>query len=588
MKRHPAFLLFFALIAAGPTAAQAELRPASGKVPFWLGVADNRQIDARVAGLLSEEAAVVVLRANLRQSAPYDFPALVTRLHSVAPDLPVLVYSWASRHRAKGRSGDQIMGWLADAPALQMSQRAGKPMKSYGDVTNAAFRERAAKAIREAVERVGADGVAIDLAVRTPAHRPRPLARRCETEPAFCERYAQGMDALFAELRQALGKRPVLYNGLWTFGPGMAEDQARLLQHADAAIVEYFGMNPRERNHSFQADILPYLRAMKALPEDKRLFVYGRGSWQYTDFGSDYQWQRYLYAAYLLASRPNTYFKYHTSFQVPAHAGRSGGLDTYADWKLPLGSAMGEYRLQHGVYSRRFSGGLVLVSPDDGKGGSFELDKPMYSPEGEKRSGKLHLSSGTGLILLERALPPRPRVRAVGLEDLRDWKAAQWVEEEGGAGYLSLDSLDDADIGEHDVLLDNQRTLDPAPVLHLRLRPRDESASVLIVAEVNDPERRINKTVLVSGVTEQVPGGQAWKLQALPRFRAPARQKYKVPHAGAATLRAGEWQELQFDPLTASPGKYEIVGWRYVRLVGAMDVSAIETRDSTHVKAAQR
>jgi len=560
-----------AFLMAFPPGVQAELRPGAGKIPFWVEPADNRQMDARVASVLAEDAAVVVLRANLESVPPNDFPSLVARLHSVAPDVPVLVYSWASRHLTERRSGGQIMRWLAEEPELLARSNAGKPLAGFGDVTRPDYRNKAVRALASAVAQTHADGLAIDLAYRTPQPRPRPLAQRCEAEPEFCERYAEGMDALFGQLRESLGRRPIIYNGLWNFAAGTVEDQAKLLRHADAAIVEYFGLNPREDQYAFAQDILPYLRAMRSLPEGKRLFVYGRGPWHYTDYDEDYRWQRYLYASYLLAASRNTYFKYHASFQVPAHAGRAGGLDTYADWKLQLGNPERDYQFRDGLYYRIFQHGLVLVAPDNANGGVFHLDRTLYSPEGEKLRGELALSPGTGMILLERPPPSPAQSTTIPLVPLQQWQAARWVENDEDGAYLALDQAAE---GEHDLLLDNERELATVPALHLRLRPRDEAARLLIVAEVDDPQRQVDQVVLISQVNED----RASDVTPLPQFRVASRQRYQAPFFTGLKLRTGDWQELRFDPSSVSLGRYTLRGWRYLRMVGPMDVAEVSIR----------
>jgi hypothetical protein len=559
------------LLMAFPPEVQAELHPGAGKIPFWLEPSDNRQMDARVASVLAEDAAVVVLRVNLESAPPNDFPSLATRMHSVAPDVPVLVYSTASRYLPETRSGGQIMRWLAGEPELLVRSLAGKPLAGFGDVTRPDYRSKAVRALASAIDQTRADGLAIDLAIRTPRIIPGKLAHHCKAEPEFCERYVEGMDALFGQLRESLGRAPIIYNGLWNFGAGTVEDQAKLLRHADAAIVEYFGLNPREDKHAFAQDILPYLLAMRSLPESKRLFVYGRGPWHYTNYDEDYRWQRYLYASYLLAASRNTYFKYHASFQVPAHAGRAGGLDTYADWKLQLGNPERDYQFRDGLYYRIFQHGLVLVAPDNGNGGAFHLDRTLYSPEGETLRGELALSPGTGMILLESPPPSPAQSTTLPLAPLQQWQAARWIKEGEDGAYLALD---EAAEGEHDLLLDNERELAPAHALHLRLRPRGEAAQLLIVAEVDDPERLVDQVVLISQVNKE----RASDLAPLPQFRAASPQRYKAPFFSGPVLKSGEWQEVRLDAGRVSLGRFTLRRWRYLRIVGPMDVAEVSIR----------
>ncbi|MEW6169695.1 MAG: putative glycoside hydrolase [Pseudomonadota bacterium] len=555
-----------AFLIAWPAGTQAELRPGEGNIPFWLRLLDHGQIDARVVSVLAEDAAMVVVRTN-----PNNFPSLAARTHSAAPDVPLFTYSQASQYALPRKRGDRTLSSLAEAPELQVRSHKGKPLTGFGDVTNPEYRDKACEILASAVAERRADGLAIDLAVRTPRPRPRPLAQRCEAEPEFCERYAKGMDALFGQLRKSLGPAPIIYNGLWNFADGMVEDQAKLLRHADAAIVEYFGLNPLEDQQAFTQDILPYLHAMQSLPEGKRLFVYGRGPWRYTDYQVDYRWQRYLYASYLLSAGRNTYFKYHASFQVPAHAGRAGGLDTYADWKLPLGDPKGDYQIRGGVYYRAFQNGLVLVAPDDGNGGTFRLDGTMYSPEGEALRGELALSPGTAMILLEGPPPSPAQSTTISLAPLQQWQAARWVEEGEQGPYLALE---EAAEGEHDLLLENERELAPAPALRLRLRPRDATAQLQIVAEVDDPKGKAERVVLVSRTGGAPDSGE----KPLPQFRAPSIQRYKAPFVSGPALESGEWQELRLDAGEVSVGRFTVRGWRYLRLMGPMDVAEVSIR----------
>lgn len=576
----PAFvaLIVTTALAGGPSPASAAFQPGPGHVPFWLGLRANQQIDSHVARLLGNEAAVVVLRADLDAPPPEDFHGLAVRLRAVAPSTPLLTYSWASRLKGTGRakeSGSQTMEWLTSEPDLLVRSHSGKPLAGFGNVADPRYRNRTASAIAATIRRAEADGVALDLAIRTPQVRPQPLARRCKIEPAFCAHYATGMDLLFAELRRSLGRRPIIYNGLWNFGANMVEDQMTLLRYADATIVEYFGLNPRLKKQSgagiggFSEHILPYLQAMQRLPDGKRLFVYGRGPWHYTDYETDYRWQRYLYAAYLLASNPDTYFKYHASFQVPAHAGRAGGLDTYADWKLPLGAPKGNYRLRDGLYTRVFEYGLVLVAPDDSEGGTFALEQPYYSPEGEKLSGDLSLAAGTGLILLASPPHPPPKHRKIALQPLREWPAARWIRQGDDGAYLSLGAMAQSSVGEHDLLLENERAIHPYPTLRLKVRPRNEQAQLWIMAEVDDPQGRVRHVALVSSASAPSLAGNGPR----PRFRAQSHKREKIPFISMPALRPNEWQELQFNGNEAILGDFAFRGWRYVRFAGPMDVA---------------
>jgi hypothetical protein len=137
----------------------------------------------------------------------------------------------------------------------------------------------------------------------------------------------------------------------------MLDDQQKLLPYVDAAGIEYFGLHPRRESLSLEKDAIPCIGIIQKNP-DKVFLVFWRGLWRYSDYKEDYLLQRFLYYSYLLAAGPNTLFKYHASFQVPSHAGRSGGMDVYADWKLSLGEPLGAYQRRRGLYLRRFTKGL--------------------------------------------------------------------------------------------------------------------------------------------------------------------------------------------------------------------------------------
>ncbi|WP_156100025.1 putative glycoside hydrolase [Nitrosococcus oceani] len=559
-------------------AERGQLAQAPGNTPFWFEPRANQQLDEQVAKFLAEEAAVVVLRASLQGPIDhYDLPALVNRLRQAESSLPVLLYTWNSRYLAKGnRSGKEIMRWLAQESALQMTSLKGTPMPSFGDVMNPDYRRRTVEAIVKALEQSGADGVAVDLAVRTPRFRPKPLAERCAAHPEFCGQYAQGMDALFARLDEALGERPLLYNGLWNLDRGMLDDQVELLKHADAAIVEYFGMNPREKGHSFSQDILPYLKVMQHLKAEKQLFVFGRGPWAYTDYQEDYLWQRYLYCAFLLAKQNNTLFKYHASFQVPTHVGRSGGLDVYADWRLDLGEPEGAYQLKKGLYTRKFEKGMVVVAPDDGEGGTLTLDASFYTPEGKRVQRAINLSPGEGQILFKQRLNRKSASHGIDAQSadspLSHWQGAQLIQDEEKVPYVRLSNVTKALEGEHDLLLNPVRSLRMPATLNLKVRLREAGARVLLVAEVDDPKRRTPWVVIELAPPKKV----RLKEKGNPvLFRTPPpRNAHSWPYLSGPPLTPGQWQELKIEG-NKLPSQFRFQRWSHIRFVGDVDVMSV-------------
>jgi hypothetical protein len=551
------------------------LVPTPGKGLFWLETQANQLIDEQVVNFLAKNAAVLVLRTPLQGPIDsYNRSALINHLHKAAPSLPVLLYTWVSLYFTKGgHSGTEAMDWLAKQPKLQILSLKGTPIPPFGNVMSPDYRKQVVNATIKTLDQSGADGVAIDLAFRTPRFQPEPLAKQCATYPEFCKQYARGMDILFAELSGALGERSLLYNGLWNFGKGMPDDQLKLLKHADSAIVEYFGMNPRENEHSFSKDILPYLKIMQSLEPDKQLFVFGRGPWIYTDYQEDYLWQRYLYCAFLLAKKKNTLFKYHASFQVPAHAGRSGGLDVYADWQIDLGEPEGSYQVKNGLYIRKFKKGLVVVAPDESEGGKLTLDTPVYTPEGKQIRGKVELSAGEGKLLLKKRLNGGSSAYMADAQHsdllLNHWQDARVIKDEGrGAPYMRLSNVTKALAGEHDLLLSPIRFLRMPDILNLKVRLQEPSARVLLVAEVDDPKRCANLAVIELATEKNVP----LKDKGAPvLFRAPSSKSAGWPYIPGPRLATGQWQELKLDGNKLLQ-QFRFKRWSHVRFVGGVDV----------------
>lgn len=552
--------------------AMAALPEGSGNVPFWIGFSGPQQIDEQVARLLGDHAVAIALRYPQEGLGDAQSRALVARLHHAAPKTPVLMYAWASRSTA-GRNGRVAsMDWVnRQAGAMLLAGANGRPLRGFGNVFDPTYRGRTAASIAAAVAHDAFDGIVVDLAIRTPRYRPAPLARLCLRDDSFCARYAAGMDAQFAAIADQLGGKAFAYNGLWNFGPGSVADQQKLLESADAATVEYFGGNPNFPTRSFTHDVLPYLDAIAAAPEAKKIFVYGRGSWAYTDYAQDYATQRYQYCSFLLAARTNAFFKYIATFQLDSLHGRAGGLAVFRDWTLNLGKPGKPYVVSGGVYSRKFAHGLVLVAPDDGSGGVYSLDNTMYSPEGERFSGRIELQPGQGLLLLDAVPQPFDDNDLLNLSLLSDWPGAT-VSGVGATAEVALQA--DAPIGTHDMLLDPVRTLHPYSHLHMVALLGSAASGIDLVAEVDDPShRQMYAVVALRGQGAPAPGGDAG---ASIGFRWPTRAQGAMPVVAGPTLLPGKWQSLDLDgrELFAKSGLV-FRRWDFARFDGAMRIKSV-------------
>jgi hypothetical protein len=547
---------------------------AADKTGFWLAPRSNALIDRQVAAEIGPRAGMIALRAAHAGPAPgYAFPDIAARLKQSAPHAPVLAYALVTRYQDQGRIEAYLLRGLDLGPPL-VGKDAKMPLL---DVTNPAMRRAVVERLVAERARLGVDGFAVDGATRTPATRPAQLARICQQKPGFCELYARSMDDIFGTLNAALGADGVLlYNGLRNFDPGMLEDQSRLLTLADAAAVEYFGMDPRIPLRSFRDDILAYLEAIPRLPKNKPLLFFGRGAWHYVDYAADFQWQRYLYAAFLLGRRPEDLFKYHASFQVPAHIGRAGGLDLYADWNIDLGPALGPYRAEGPLYVRDFSGGRVAVAPHDGRGGTLRLERAYYTPEGLPVSGQARLAAGEGLLLLhsQKVSVSHPASRRITAQQMAGWG---WPNAErigtAGAERLRITPVPGGLEYLHDVWLDAERSLVPFERLEIDTVLSGPGAAVLAVAEVDDPKG--THTQAVVAVEHGATAAGTVQLREAVQFRAPRRDVEQWPRVTVAHNPDAKQPIVLDGPRIFGSTGYRFRRWSHARFVAPAVIAEI-------------
>jgi hypothetical protein len=543
---------------------------------FWIEPRSNGILGEQVAAEVGDRAGLIVLRARWNSQNPeFTLKEIVGRFKA-AGQAPVLSYGWANRYTLAGRSETDLLRNIDTGPVLAEIKVGGGSTVNFLDITRPEMRQRVVSRFASARQSLGVDGFAIDLSTRTPTTRPAELARLCAKEADFCPNYARGMDELFAGLRKALGPKTfIAYNGLFNFAPGQLKDQAKLFESADAAAIEYFGMDPNEKAHSFSKDIQPYLDLLPTLPEAKSALVFGRATWGYSDYAEDYEWQRYLYGAFLLAARPVDHFKYHASFQVPAHKGRAGGLDYYADWKVDLGAARGPAKSVNGLLVREFARGLVVVAPDDRTAGALKLSQTMFTLEGRSVQGTLQLSPGRAEILLSEA--PREARRPASLvldaAAMAKWK---WPDSK-------REKLEDRDVlrvpaeaqaGDHDVLLDFERSASPYEQLRIEAHLLNPSSKVYAVAEVDDPKRQHLRVIVE--ISMEAKGSRRVSIGEAVQYRAPPVK------AGMET-----WPTIHLDrdlskgTIIVGAGAFEGSGykfrrWAHLRLSGPLAISRIE------------
>ncbi|CAH9018342.1 putative glycoside hydrolase family 15 protein [Candidatus Nitrosacidococcus sp. I8] len=553
------------------------------KAPYWVQLRSNHHLDDQVVTFLTENASIIILNSKINDPIDYyQLSTIVNRLHQANSSLPVLLYTWVSHYIPTNHTtSDEMMGWLQKHPELHVFSPEGKPMEYYGDVTKLEYRSHVVDGVTNIIKQINADGIAVDLAFRTLKFRPIPLTRLCKKNAELCDQYPDGMDNIFSEVKKSLGSKLLLYNGLWNFGPGMIEDQLKLLKYADIVAIEFFGLNlvEKERKHTFSEDILPYLQVIKNLPADKKVLAFGRGFESYTDYREDYLWQRYLYCAYLLGKQENTFFKYHTSFSAPAYIGRSGGLDTYADWQIDLGNPEKEYQIKDGLYFRKFDKALVVVAPDDGKEGKLTLDTPLYTPEGKEVSGEIKIPPGTGEILLKEKRAATTDLVVIDSHNLslfKDWQKSEIIKDDKNLSYVKLSSTPKSMEGEHDLLLNLDRFLNSPSILNLNIRFRNSDAKALLVAEVDDPKHNTGLVVIeVASKSEELPADY---IASPILFRTPFSSKIvakkRWPYIPGPLLTTVQWHKLKLDGNKLLL-HYKFKRWSHVRFVGDVDLMQV-------------
>lgn len=577
-------VICFALI-SNTWAASRSLPIGKGKVGFWIGTSQNNVFDEQTLRFIADRAGMVILNATLQGPASaYNYLALVQRLHELQPGLPVLSYTWATRWHDTNRIGTETLAGYPDLGSLLVHNPKGRVIQLqqgkvfFGDVRQEKFRTWMVNQIQKMLKKTGTDGVALDIAIRSPKYTPKPLAELCERDPKFCLAYAQGMDALFSSLQTRLHPKIILYNGLWSLNEGMLEDQQKLLKHADAVAIEYFGMHPERGVPSFDKGVLPYIEILRTTL-DKVFLVFGRGPWRYTDYREDYLWQRYLYCTYLLGAASNTLFKYHASFQIPAHAGRSGGLDVYRDWDLDLGNSLSSYQQHDGVYLRPFSKALVLVVPHDSTEKKYSLPHPMYTPEGERVEGTIVIRPGQGLLLLANA-PQLPESVQVDFESSQTFNSWQWAEIRSKAGkqFLHLNRTPEGREWEHDLLLEPIRSLHAKPIVQIRLRTVDSNTKLLFIAEVDDQKQEYTQVVIEVGSKAKPSQGISLG-QGIPFRITNTRDKLPYVTTEEADFKTdGQWYTITLDAerILGKEKRYAFRRWEYMRIIGTLDIAGIE------------
>ncbi len=590
------FLFVLALVLSFAVGIEHGASAQSGKPVFWIGTDVTHVFDTQIIRFLRDRADIVVINAPYAsENHRYSYPSIVRRFNNLAPDLPILMYTWISRWHKTPRIGTTILEGYASKPLLtmQFDGLGGKikkvayatglqsPEFLLGDVSSPDYRKWVVERVKRYVSSTGVDGIAIDGVFRV---QPGLAEKR---GPKVAANYAKSMDKLFKTLRHTLPKRIMIYNGLdvWDRRRGRLDHeamkrQADFLQYSDGMVIEWFGMHPGKNIIvPFAEGIGHYLRVMQKHPEN-RVIVYGRAPWHYTDYEQDYRWQRYLYCAYLLAAGPNSHFKYHASFQYPPHAGRTGGLDYFSDWDVDLGKALTSFERSGEVYLRRFTRGIVLLVPHDGSPSRYHLEKPFYTPEGNQVEGDLALRPGEGVFLLHGSFKHDKRVE-LDFNDFElppeDRNYARILLGADGNRFLRISPVLTDHEWDHDFLIQPERSLRTRPLLSFTVRTRDSGTMVLVRCEVDDQKGRYPFVVL------EITTGNSSEVSVRFAPDIPYRMTLagqNVPYISVAgIIEDGHWHvsNVDVEKHLARNGGYVLHRISHIRVIGKLDIDNIRS-----------
>ena len=376
-------------------------------IPFWIGASSNEVFDEELLSKIEQCASLVVLNSKYTNEDKKKYKDIIRELHRRRPALPILTYIWASRWYQSDRVGSVTLKSLSSIKEYIIKDSLGRYIRKrasdgkafvIANPVSKHYRKWVIGKIKNLIEDVNASGIALDVALRKPWMLDTCKLLILES----CEAHATGMDLLFKELREAIGDKIIIYNGLYSYSDELLKQQARLLEYADGVAVEYFGLKPTAVKSDFEKDFLGYFRVIKRYP-NKIFLIFGRPSWAWKDQNHLMRWAQYVYAAYLMVRNDNTYFKFHSSFQIPSHAGSAGGDFVLKEQKIDIGFPVTyEYQVKGCLFYRNFVKGIAAIYRHDCDGhGELKLNTPMISISDDNiYREKIILRSGDSAILL--------------------------------------------------------------------------------------------------------------------------------------------------------------------------------------------
>lgn len=545
----------------------------------------NIMYDNQILNKVLKKCNQIVIRADKKHEyKKYDYNHIIYRIKNQLPDTPVLLYSWATRLPEKGRIELDVLANEKFHDFLIKLNHPNRKNISYLNITNIETKYKIIKCLVEGVYQYNTDGIAIDTVIRTPTNI-KQLEYKFLNNPELNDTYKKDLDSIFSAIKQNIGiNKHLIYNGLFNFKNGQLADQIHLLKYADGAAIEFFGLNPNQKNYAFKNDIKPYLDIIEKIPTNKFVHVFARGPWEYTDYLFDYKWQRYLYASFLLVQRPGDLFKYHSSFQVPAHKGRSGGIDMYNDWNVQLGNPLGPYTIENGLYKREFERCSVIMAPDGGAGGRLNFKGIKYSIDGTRIANNLYIQPGESFFLFNdlKYIPRAPRNLTIDSSQVASWGWTRAsLHKMKSQQYIRLDQPTEKMMGDHDLLLDHERSLTPFQSLEINAKLINAESSLLAVAEVDD-QRHKHLWVVVKIDQSKNDHGKMRMTEAV-RFRTHNKKEnpqiWPMIHIQHSPDKNGKF--ILDGPSLFNNNRYTFRRWSHLRFEGSIELDKITLKNRT-------
>ncbi len=257
-------------------------------VTFHIGSDHLEVLDSSSMDKIVSCAGMVTLNVPENSSSGESLADVIRKLHQQRRDLPVLIYTWMTRWYDTPRYGsritegmDSVEGAFITPPYLMQRLlqylRRARP-GYYFDLTKERIRDELIERISNSISSTGADGVFLDMTFVEPTG---PALSWCRKQAA-CAVYSEGVRKALSMLKQRVGKKLLIINGVFTGTTLDLHAQESLLEHVDGAMIEYFGLNPNAAEkkrpghpQGFENGILAYWKLVERHP-DKWFLLYGR------------------------------------------------------------------------------------------------------------------------------------------------------------------------------------------------------------------------------------------------------------------------------------------------------------------------